>query len=221
MRNILFIFRGGLTLIIILSLMIISPQIIYADGKHFPEKAYKKAPNMPSQRAVIIYKNDNEKLIIESTINGEGGKFGWIIPLPTKPENFEIGSAGLIKTLSITTRPSVENEHSDNAKMLAQIAITITILAVLILVYCLTIQIFNIKNKLLLLLFLTLVAAIINIFFMPSLGALSRGAIIDYQTVAGVDIKDVRTIGSYELAVLEAKGADELNEWLDKTALPD
>jgi|GEM_PF-835272 len=207
MRNILFIFRGDLTLIIILSLMIISPQIIYADGKHFPEKAYKKAPNMPSQRAVIIYKNDNEKLIIESTINGEGEKFGWVIPLPTKPENFEIGSAGFIKTLSITTQPPIINDFSE-------VVIIVMIIAGIITICSFITIIFGVKKKLLITILISLV--IIIILSPTQRGAKMMGSGLEYVPVSGVNVKDIQNIGSYELAVLEAKGADELNEWLSK-----
>ena len=57
----------------------------YGDGKYFAEKAYKVPPDIPSQRAILIYKDGSEKLIIESALEAQGQEFGWIIPLPAKP----------------------------------------------------------------------------------------------------------------------------------------
>ncbi|MHC4418082.1 MAG: hypothetical protein ACYSU6_05790, partial [Planctomycetota bacterium] len=78
------------------------PTTVYADGKFFAERAYKVPPAIPSQRAILIHKDGTEKLIIESALQGEGKEFGWVIPLPAKPTEFEKVSPGLIKTLSLT-----------------------------------------------------------------------------------------------------------------------
>lgn len=71
--------------VVIVCVLMFSGQDVYADGKHFPEKAYKKAPAIPSQRAILVYKDGIEKLTIESALEGKGQEFGWVIPLPSKP----------------------------------------------------------------------------------------------------------------------------------------
>lgn len=60
---------------------------IKADGKYFPEKAFRVTPQIPTQRAILAYKDGQEKLIIESTLNGQGQQFDWIIPVPSKPDS--------------------------------------------------------------------------------------------------------------------------------------
>ena len=82
-------------------------QNVYADGKYFPEKAYKAAPAIPSQRAILVYRNGIEKLVIESSLYGKGQEFGWVIPLPSKPTEYEKTSPGLIKTFSLVLQPDI------------------------------------------------------------------------------------------------------------------
>ena len=60
----------------------------YADGVYMPE-VRKKIPDIPVQRAVVKYLNGVETLIVESTFDGEGNNFGWIIPLPNIPHRIE------------------------------------------------------------------------------------------------------------------------------------
>ena len=51
--------------IVIVCVVTFCGQDVCADGKHFPEKAYKQPPAIPSQRAILTYKDGIEKLTIE------------------------------------------------------------------------------------------------------------------------------------------------------------
>ena len=75
-------------------------RLSFADGCYIPE-ARKKLPDIPIQRALVEYREGIETLIIESTLDGEGNRFGWIIPVPNEPLRFEKISPGLLKTLSL------------------------------------------------------------------------------------------------------------------------
>jgi hypothetical protein len=81
----------------------------YADGVYLPE-VRKKIPDIPVQRAVVKYLNGVETLIIESTFDGEGNNFGWIIPVPNKPSKLEKVSPGLLKTLSFQVQPEIKQK---------------------------------------------------------------------------------------------------------------
>jgi len=111
----------------------LSPGIAYADGKFFPERAYKVPPAIPSQRAIVVYKNGIEKLIIESALDGQGQEFGWIIPLPSKPTEFEKVSPGLIKTLSLAIQPKITHDLTTTLENLYVIAASIGLWCLLIL----------------------------------------------------------------------------------------
>jgi hypothetical protein len=77
-----------------------------ADGCFIPE-AKKKIPSIPIQRALVKYQNGIETLIVQSTLNGEGQNFGWIMPVPAEPYKFEKISTGLLKTLSLQLQPKI------------------------------------------------------------------------------------------------------------------
>lgn len=65
-----------------------------ADGKYFPQNAYKVPPAIPTQRTILVYRDGIETLIIESALEGPGQEFGWVIPLPSRPTRFEEASPG-------------------------------------------------------------------------------------------------------------------------------
>ena len=94
----------GLTLLSLLFVYHIS----YADGVYIPT-AKKKIPDIPVQRALVKYRAGTEALIVESTLNGEGGDYGWIIPVPSPPTKFDKVSPGLLKTMSHQIQPKIHH----------------------------------------------------------------------------------------------------------------
>ena len=78
-----------------------------ADGVYISERAYLKPPAIPAQRAMLVFRNNTEKLVIESDLDGPGQRFGWIIPLPARPTRIEKTSPGLLHTLSLTLQPKI------------------------------------------------------------------------------------------------------------------
>ena len=107
----------------------------FADGCYIPE-ARKKMPDIPIQRAVVKYQHETETLIIESTLDGEGNSFGWIIPVPSEPQRFEKVSSGLLKTLSLQIQPEINHIKPNPGVFGIPIII---ILAILIIISCFSI----------------------------------------------------------------------------------
>jgi len=93
--------------LVLLSLLFVY-QLSYADGVYIPA-ARKKIPDIPVQRALVKYQGGTETLIIESTLDGEGGDYGWIIPVPNQPTKFDKVSPGLLKTLSLQIQPKIHH----------------------------------------------------------------------------------------------------------------
>ncbi len=187
----------------------LSPGIAYADGKFFPERAYKVPPAIPSQRAIVVYKNGIEKLIIESALDGEGHEFGWIIPLPSKPTEFEKVSPGFIKTLSLAIQPKITHDLTKSLENLYIIAASIGLWCLLVLAT---------KPKRLLFKSLLLLGCIfiaLSILAPALHKAGETGGGIDYGEIPGVKVHDIQEIGSYELAVLEADSSKSLDTWLE------
>jgi len=184
---------------------------VYADGIYYPrETVYKKAPIIPSQRAILVYKDGVEKLLIESALEGEGEEFAWIMPLPSKPIEFEKASPGFLKTLSLgTLQPLVTHDLEVELADFSVIAATITVGFVLVLL--------TKANRTVEFLVVIFIA-----FFILTMtrGSLSRSGVenlgprANYVTVEGVSVADAQEIGSYGLVVLEAERADALDDWL-------
>jgi len=64
--------------------------IVSADGGFFSSAepaAYgaEKDITLPAQKAVIIYENNTEDLILQVKYGGEVEKFAWVVPLPNRP----------------------------------------------------------------------------------------------------------------------------------------
>jgi len=77
-----------------------------ADGFFFPAQN-AKSPRMPQQRAIIVYRDGVERLIVESSFQGEAGQYAWIIPVPNQPIEIKSASYPLFKTLFYDFRQKV------------------------------------------------------------------------------------------------------------------
>lgn len=60
------------------------PQIALADGAPFPPS--NKYVTETDQKAVIVYENGTETMVLSVTFKGDPENFGWVIPIPSKPE---------------------------------------------------------------------------------------------------------------------------------------
>ncbi len=189
--------------VVIFCVVAFSGRDVCADGKHFPEKAYKAAPAIPSQRAILTYKDGIERLTIESAFDGQGQEFGWVIPLPSKPTEFEKTSPGLIKTFSLVLQPEIVHDLSEKLWALCRIAALVAFGSLIFVAS-------KYPDRIL---WLILFFVVFVGLFMPSLGTRLQG--ISATDTPGVKIHDVRQVGSYELAVLETENSQALDAWLE------
>jgi hypothetical protein len=180
------------------------------DGVYLGEAAVKKPPEIPSQRAALLYRNGQETLIIESAFSGEGQRFGWIIPLPSPPTKIEQASPGIIKTLSLAVGPKVKHDELHVELSLVKILGGLVALPVLLTL------VFNFQRPF----FCIVVELLIGLFsvgiFLPALGR-ARG----YQAPMNPDIQilDKRIVGNYEIQVIKAEDAAQLDQWLKDNEL--
>ena len=82
-----------------------------ADGVVVPGVAIVKPARTPDQRALLRFDGTTETLVIETTVQGEGRDFGWIVPLPAAPK-IEASTTGLFPTLSLMCAPEVIDERA-------------------------------------------------------------------------------------------------------------
>ncbi|MBL7647034.1 MAG: DUF2330 domain-containing protein [Candidatus Hydrogenedentes bacterium] len=67
-----------------LCIFVLSP-VAWADGG-FLSKAEKAAMAEPVQKAVLLFRDGVEDLILQVKYEGEGDEFAWLVPLPARPE---------------------------------------------------------------------------------------------------------------------------------------
>ena len=52
----------------------------WGDGCKFPLAGVRDLPDIPFQRAVVAHRDGVEQLLIESSLDGAGKGFAWVIP---------------------------------------------------------------------------------------------------------------------------------------------
>jgi len=182
----------------------------FADGFYVPE-VRQKLPDIPVQRALIKYREGTETLIIESTLDGNGKNFGWVIPVPGQPLRFEKFSPGLLKTLSMQIRPKIDHFRPNRGIFGLPIMV---FLAILMAIGCFSVILWGKKG------FFSFLLLIFLLFF----GIL---ALISYKAAPGstsvvdslVEIKHREIVGNYEIFVLEVEDSLEFDQWLQDNHL--
>ncbi len=82
-----------------------------ADGVFFPdEAAYRRHRervliNEPEQKAVVLYRNGIEDLIISPRFDGPAARFAWIIPVPSRPKVDKVAGALFHEIVGIVSPP--------------------------------------------------------------------------------------------------------------------
>lgn len=175
-----------------------------ADGIYIPPKAYRKLPAIQSQRALLKWKDDQETLVIASTLDSESQSLGWIIPLPAVPGEIAKADPGALKTLSFCVQPRITHDLSEEARF-ATLSALFAILAVATLLFRKQ-RLGDLLALLLLLLFLFLLFGLLMPVY--SLGGSS------VRKPSSLRVEKTAKVGSYEIAVLSAKKVNDLNLWL-------
>jgi hypothetical protein len=181
-----------------------------ADGGYIPEKAIRKLPEIPEQRALVAFRDGKETLIVESALEGQGRNFGWIIPVPARPDSIEASTPGTLKSLASGIQPEIVHDISDEAK-----GFTVLCLLVLFLTIVLARGGCSLFFGFLLIIILGLLVA-------PEMaGKLgSEGSAIKTGSVM---VMEKAKVGSYAISVLAADDAEALYRWLEAEdlAVPD
>ncbi len=197
-------------------------RISFADGTILPEP-YVKLPNIPVQRALLKYRDGVETLIVESTLDGPGQKFGWIIPVPSVPQRFEKITPGLLKTLSFALQPRITHHLTHTrweARQRSLFAFLFAVWAFAMFSKCLSILRKGcsgpwsiIKFDIWLAIIMFVGAPIFLMFVYGFFAAYMSSGSLPEPTSVRVESRQV--IGDYELSVLKAGKSSDLNTWLE------
>ncbi|MCK4999715.1 MAG: DUF2330 domain-containing protein [Anaerohalosphaera sp.] len=192
--------------VVVVILAVLIAGNVFGDGCFFPVpivNATKAMPSIPSQRAVVVYRDGVETLVIESALKGEGDEFGWVIPLPSRPNEFEAVSSGFIETVSSTVQPEIIHYNL--------YIVPVIIFAIMTFIWFLVVLSDKEKQSrsdyiILFLLMLLMVSLCFGMFMSAGGGAVG--------VRKGVEVISSHDVGSYGLTVIEAESAEAVNEWL-------
>ena len=69
----------------------------WGDGCKFAAAGVKELPDIPFQRAVVAHRDGVERLVIESSLDGEGKGFAWVIPGRVPPHIVVLGAIPMVR----------------------------------------------------------------------------------------------------------------------------
>jgi uncharacterized protein DUF2330 len=188
-----------------------------ADGCYVPEKAVVKLPKIPVQRAVVAYRNGRETLMVESTAKGEGTRFGWILPVPGKPESVQACSPGALRSLAMAIQPRIVHELSTRLVPLTWLSLLIIVLFVIAAASKRKPQRTWGKALVRTAVYGGLMVIVLAVVI-PSLLAARRSS-LETGFAPGISVVSRERVGSYEVTSLRADNANALYAWLEKEKL--
>lgn len=173
----------------------------FGDGKAFPMVADPLADaassTMPRQRAIIAWDGTEQRLAIDTAFTGEGTEFAWLVPLPSEPEILP-ATKGMFDTAAVLTSPRIERSDSGGMLVLG---------AVLVLAAFGAMTLKSMIGRIALAVVIVFFSVLV---FTPAMGTPRGGS----GPPMPVEVLSSGTAGIYDTAVLRAKDADELIEWL-------
>lgn len=173
---------------------------VRADGKMFAvEVADMSGAQIPDQAAMICWDpaTKTQTLAIETRFVGKGTEFGWVVPLPSRPE-VKPGTKGMFPSLRGMFAPVVQTRGMGAAPIIIAL-----IVVVLIFLYAPTWK--GVAGLLLVLLFLAMV-------MLPALGTARAGG--SGSSIAEPEFVDRRIVGDFEVTTLESPQGSVVVDWL-------
>ncbi len=213
--------KGGILPLLLLLLPVLAfallPAPARADGGFFKEQRDRIPVPIPAQRALLVHRDGVERLVVESTVDAKAQALGWILPLPAKPTSVEAATPGILDTLDMATRARVEPDGN-------LLGVFVLPALGLLLVGAFRLHRASVAahpppgTSVLRILLAVAVFLLLGIIAIPNLLA-TAGLGTTSVTVAGVEASAARRIGSYDVAVLEARDAAALGAWLEAAGL--
>ena len=173
-----------------------------ADGKLFGVEA-KVA--IPGQSALLVWRDGVETLVIESTFEGAGTEFAWIVPLPAVPR-IEAATRGLFPTLRALTAPEVMR---DGSSTVGALALLVSLLGLIVAGVVAARRGVSWQGR--------FTASLMVLFFLVSLGGvlvIPKGSFSAAK--GGVTVHAEQVVGAYDTAVLSGSDAAAVRGWLDE-----
>ncbi len=170
-----------------------------ADGKVFAvEVADVSGAQIPDQAALICWDPTTklQTLAIETRFIGKGTEFGWVVPLPSRPE-VTPGTTGMFPSLRGMFAPVVQRDAG----------FKVTIIAILLIVATLLLLYFPLKRAVA----IGCGVSLLVYLLMPAVGK-PRG--MPDIPIAEPEFVDRRIVGEFEVTTLESSDGSVVVNWL-------
>ncbi len=172
----------------------------FADGKVFSQIA--AAPTqIPDQSAIICWEPGEkggpgtQTLVIETSFEGEGTEFGWVVPLPGQP---------LVRPATTGTIPSLRGVFLPKIERPLELFVPLLFLGLAFAAMLLRTAIGRIVG-------VTSALVLGGLVFMPALGT-ARSSV--GGRAPGIEVLSREVVGNYDVTVVSAPNADALDSWL-------
>ena len=183
--------------------------IAAANGKGWPMVKFPKTPAIPTQRAMIVFRDGAETLVVESTFDTESPGLGWVLPLPAEPTKLEVADPGMLKSLSISLRPEVIDEDKSLVRWLVLALLFLVPFPVAIITAPGPFSVWSKRGLLVPMYELFLVLLTTCLFILKGTLGVGGG-----PGIAGVSVKQTQQVGSYDVSVLTTNDPEALSNWL-------
>jgi len=191
--------------------LVLPCSVAWADGCYVPQRAVRKFPSIPTQRALLTWKEGVETLVISSALDSESQSLGWIIPLPNPPTSIEKATPGMLKTLDFCIQPQISHVQESAVDTALYCAVVANVFLAIVL--------FSRRRLLYLPILLGFAFVLPSLFTTAGVGGPGSAAAVSNSIVQ----KSV-TVGAYRIAILKPARRGDLNDWLTKndfSVLPD
>lgn len=163
---------------------------------------------MPAQCAVLAWRDGMQTLAIRTDLDAQPGDSAWVVPVPAKPELFEV-RAGVVESARASFTPRLAHDPAGGL-----VGGAVVILLIALLLHVVVLDRSRVWSRAAL---VAVLAAILLLVIVPSLG---RARSLSNGESVGVSVHDRRVIGSSEVAVVSSADAAALSEWLGRFGIP-
>ena len=195
---------GALSRILGLLLLLAWVGAAWADGKVMG-RMVATSVTTPDQRAMLHFSNGVERLVIETSLVGDGTDFAWLVPLPSEPR-IEVVSKGFFRQLAASYEPNLVTSVSDD-----WVPLVVVGLAVFLVVAC-----WRSKSlaEAIAATVAILLATILALAILPS-SVRARTTASSSISAPSVRVLQRTTIGDYATATLASPDGRALLDWLN------
>ncbi|MBC8063612.1 MAG: DUF2330 domain-containing protein [Chlorobia bacterium] len=201
----------------ILFVLALATSFSFGDGKFFGKRLVEARPTIPFQRAVLKFDGREQIMLVESSLSGPEGTYGWVVPLPKKPSYVKAVNPAYIEASFKYVKPRVQTSQGFPFAGL-----------VLAIVYAVVVLTSGLRHRdqglgtRILYFFLEggiplLLCAVLFPVFAQSKESAKKGAAM--AEMAKANVESLGTIGSYEVSVLSGETGAPILDWLKEHEL--